>query len=109
MHLLVAGCEGCKLFPQSHIRLLPFPGYGRQSLALGPGDGNLSVFYFVYRREALSADYFVRPSVITVYYRVFIKYCVFSEDFKIFQTLIFLCFSLGVSVCTLSRQVEYQR
>ena len=31
-------------------------------------------------------------------YRVFTKYCVFSEDFKIFRTLAFLCFSL-VSVC----------
>ena len=32
------------------------------------------------------------------YYRVFIKYCVFSEDFKIFRTLAFLC-SPSVSVC----------
>ena len=31
-------------------------------------------------------------------YMVFIKYCVFSEDFKIFQTLAFLC-SPSVSVC----------
>ena len=31
-------------------------------------------------------------------YRVFIKYCVFSNDFKILQTLAFLCF-LSVSVC----------
>ena len=38
-------------------------------------------------------------------YRVFIKYCVFSEDFKIFRTL----FSLGVGVCTPTRQVEHQR
>ena len=38
-------------------------------------------------------------------YRVFIKYCVFLEDFKIFRTL----FSLGVSVCTHTRQVEHQR
>ena len=33
-----------------------------------------------------------------VIYRVFIKYCVFSKDFKIFRTLAFLCFPL-VSVC----------
>ena len=39
------------------------------------------------------------------YYRVFIKYCVFSEFFKIFRTL----FSLGVSLCTQSRQVENQK
>ena len=38
-------------------------------------------------------------------YRVFIKYCVFSKLFEIFRTL----FSLGVSVCTLTRQVEHQR
>ena len=31
-------------------------------------------------------------------YRVFIKYCVFSKDFRIFWTLVFLCFPL-VSVC----------
>ena len=34
-----------------------------------------------------------------IIYRVFIKYCVFfSEDFKIFRTLAFLCFP-SVSVC----------
>ena len=38
-------------------------------------------------------------------YRVFIKYCVFYEDFKIFRSL----FSLGASVCTHTRQVEHQR
>ena len=38
-------------------------------------------------------------------YRVFIKYCVFSELSKIFWTL----FSLGVSVCTHNRQVKNQR
>ena len=32
------------------------------------------------------------------WYRVFIKYCVFSENFKIFQTLAFLCYP-SVSVC----------
>ena len=42
---------------------------------------------------------------IFIYYRVFIKYCVFSEFLKIFWTL----FSLGVSVCTHTRQVEHQR
>ena len=31
-------------------------------------------------------------------YRVFIKYCVFFKDFRIFLTLVFLCFPL-VSVC----------
>ena len=34
----------------------------------------------------------------TCRYRVFIKYCVFSGDFKIFRTLAFLC-SPSVSVC----------
>ena len=39
------------------------------------------------------------PLFVPVYYRVFIKYCVFSEDFKIFLTLAFLCFpSLPVCV-----------
>ena len=38
-------------------------------------------------------------------YRVLIKDCVFSGDFKIFLTL----FSLSVSVCTHTRQVENQR
>ena len=38
-------------------------------------------------------------------YRVFIKNCVISEDFNIFLTL----FSLSVSVCTHTRQVENQR
>ena len=32
---------------------------------------------------------------LTLTYRVFIKYCVFSEDFKIFRTLAFL----SASVC----------
>ena len=41
-------------------------------------------------------------------YRVFIKYCVFSKDFRIFWTLVFLCFRL-VSVCTHTRQIEHQR
>ena len=42
-------------------------------------------------------------------YRVFIKYCVFSEEFKIFQTLAFLCFpSVSVCVHTHTRQVEHQ-
>ena len=36
---------------------------------------------------------------------MFIKYCVFSELLKILRTL----FSLGVSVCTHTRQVEHQR
>ena len=40
-------------------------------------------------------------------YRVFIKYCVFFEDSKIFRTLSFLCFP-SVSVCTQTRQVELQ-
>ena len=31
-------------------------------------------------------------------YKVFIKYCVFSKDFRIFRTMDFLCFPL-VSVC----------
>ena len=31
-------------------------------------------------------------------YRVFIKYCVFSKDFKIFRTLAVFCFP-SVSVC----------
>ena len=43
-----------------------------------------------------------QTSQSTFSYRVFIKYCVFS---KIFRTL----FSLGVSVCTHTRQVENQR
>ena len=38
-------------------------------------------------------------------YRVFIKYCVFFEDFKIFRILFFSV----VSVCTHTRQVENQR
>ena len=38
------------------------------------------------------------PNVLeAIRYRVFIKYCVFFEDFKIFRTLAFLCF-LSVSV-----------
>ena len=41
-------------------------------------------------------------------YRVFIKYCAFFEDFKIFRTLAFLCFP-SASVCTHTRQVEHQR
>ena len=44
-------------------------------------------------------------NVERVRYRVFIKYCVFFEYFKIFRTL----FSLGVCVCTHTRQVEHQR
>ena len=41
----------------------------------------------------------IAPMLIKVcMYRVFIRYCVFLEDFKIFRTLAFLCF-LSVSVC----------
>ena len=36
-------------------------------------------------------------------FRVFIKYCVFSEDFEIFQTLAFLCFP-SVSVYRYTHQ-----
>ena len=36
---------------------------------------------------------------------MFIKYCVFSKDFRIFRTL----FSLDVSVCTHTRQAKHQR
>ena len=32
-------------------------------------------------------------------YRVFIEYCVFYEDIKIFRTLVFLCFPSSVLVC----------
>ena len=42
---------------------------------------------------------------LILFYRVFIKYCVFSDILKIFRTL----FSLCVSVCTHTRQVEHQR
>ena len=42
---------------------------------------------------------------VSLKYRVFIKYCVFSEFLEIFWTL----YSLGVSVCTHTRQVENQR
>ena len=38
-----------------------------------------------------------------VKYRVFIKYCVFSEDFKIYSGLLLFSVSLGVSVCTHTR------
>ena len=41
-------------------------------------------------------------------YRVFIKYCVFFENLKLFRTLAFLCFP-PVSVCVHTRQVEHQR
>ena len=44
----------------------------------------------------LSVKSFVKAALRT--YRVFIKYCVFSKDFRIFRTLVFLCFPL-VSVC----------
>ena len=42
-------------------------------------------------------------------YRVFIKYCVFFENFKIFPDSGLSLFSLAVSVCTHTRQVEHQR
>ena len=43
-------------------------------------------------------------------YRVFIKYCIFLKDFKIFRTLAFFCFpSVSVCVHTHTRQVENQR
>ena len=42
-------------------------------------------------------------------YRVFIKYCVFSEDFKNIPDSGLSLFSLGVSMCTHTRQVEHQR
>jgi len=40
-------------------------------------------------------------------YRVFIEYCVFSVDFKIFRTLVFLCFP-SVPVCYKNHE-EHQR
>ena len=42
-------------------------------------------------------------------YRVFIKYCVFFEDFKIIPDSGLPLFTLGVSVCTHNRQVENKR
>ena len=41
-------------------------------------------------------------------YRVFVKYCVFSEDFKNIPDSGLSLFSLGVSVCTHTRQAEHQ-
>ena len=38
-------------------------------------------------------------------YGVFIKYCVFSKDFRIFRTLVFLCFPL-VPVCVQHQTVR---
>ena len=50
----------------------------------------------------------LRLSTYIYRYRVFIKYCVFSEDFKIFRTLAFLCFpSVSVCVHTHTRRVEH--
>ena len=36
-------------------------------------------------------DKFLENQYSNITYRVFIKYCVFAEDFKIFRTLAFLC------------------
>ena len=50
-------------------------------------------------------------SLLPTMYRVFIKYCVFFEDFQIFRSLAFLCFPLVSRqfVYTHTRQVEHQR
>ena len=48
-------------------------------------------------------------AIAVTIYSVFIKYCVFSEDIKIFPDSCLPLFSLGVSVCTHARQVEHQR
>ena len=60
--------------------------------------GQISFQISLYRgyREAIRG---VWREVIGVFlgyfiYRVFIKYCVFSEHFKIYRTLVFLCFNL---------------
>ena len=49
-----------------------------------------------------------KVSLITIY-RVFIKYCVFSKKFQIIPDSGLSLFSLCVSVCKHTRQVEYQR
>ena len=46
---------------------------------------------------------YVKAYIVTSTYMAFIKYCVFSEDFKIFRTLACLCF-LSVSVCVHTHQ-----
>ena len=47
----------------------------------------------------------VRPSVTTVSYRMFIKYCVFSLILKYIPDSVLSLFSLSVSVCTHTGQV----
>ena len=52
----------------------------------------------------VSTNFLIRGKFTLYIYRVFIKYCFFSKDFRIFRTL----FSLGVSVNTQTRQVKHQ-
>ena len=80
-------------------KLLPNWINGLQSNACGTMKG---------KNQCYSSASSARPRFETYIHNiqdVFVKYCVFSEDFKIFLSL----FSLGVSVCTHTRQVEHQR
>ena len=66
--------------------------------------GHLQVLVRHRRQESGDEDYLfwcthhININWCKILYRVFIKYCVFSEDFKILRTLAFLYFP-SVSVC----------
>merc|ERR1711860_442846 len=48
-------------------------------------------------------------NICSASYRVFIKYCVFFRRFLNMPDSCLYLFSLGVSMCTHTRQVEHQR
>ena len=62
----------------------------------------MCAFRCIYSFKLCVANYLIKSTDQEILhffnYRVFIKFCVFSKEFRIFRTLVFLCFP-SVSVC----------
>ena len=82
--------------------------------AVGCGHGHLHHHHLVGRRRQRRwwwLDYLKKMITLSVLsrYRVFIKHCVFFQRFYNIPDSGLSLFSLGISVCTNTRQVEHQR
>ena len=78
-------------FVQISVRRAPnYPGSTTYLLSFKPLFCNIHIFHNI---RILLSLYFIST------YRVFIKYCVFSKNFRVFQTLVFLCLLLLTYIC----------
>ena len=84
------------IFPSSYHMPVTFPMINKNSQCLQGGVHQISSRATeIWLVEMISNNKVLGPCGS---YRVFIKYCVFSEFFQLFRTLAFLCFP-SVSVC----------